>query len=364
MMSDHERLGRSYRRLLWAYPRHYRRARGEEMVSLLLDAAGPGQRRPSLPDATNLVLRGVAARLAVPRGPAYAAAAVVAALFGGVLLSASATAVALRHYPWLATAQPSTVYWFDAGRVVLVLVGAIGAWLLVGRALRGFRRFGLRGRLLLAAIGGPGLLLALWPSTGSALALVLGGPQASARELVHIGLMPPVAAMAGSLLLLAALLAEGAPRPADPVAATRLPPLRADLVYRLLAWASGGAHLLVALTTGLVIAAYLVISDRAGLRPLTGQYDPKNYVPFGPEWYNPLYWVFIVVYLTYLIGWLVSAGLLVFSVPLLVAGRVLGLARVGRVWYLLLAGVAVAVVPAALLLTTDLGRETTTWMLD
>jgi len=35
-----------YRVLLWAYPRRFRRVRAQEMLTTLLDAARPGQRRP------------------------------------------------------------------------------------------------------------------------------------------------------------------------------------------------------------------------------------------------------------------------------------------------------------------------------
>ena len=71
-------LERSYRRLLWAYPRWYRRERGVELLSTLLDAAAPDQRRPTVREAVDLVLGGLRCRFALPRGPGYR---VVGALF-------------------------------------------------------------------------------------------------------------------------------------------------------------------------------------------------------------------------------------------------------------------------------------------
>jgi hypothetical protein len=75
-----DRLARTYRRLLWAYPRGYRRARGAEMLTTLLDAAEPGRRRARPRDALNLVGRGLLCRLHVPNHPGYVVVACAAAL--------------------------------------------------------------------------------------------------------------------------------------------------------------------------------------------------------------------------------------------------------------------------------------------
>ncbi|WP_173036224.1 hypothetical protein [Phytohabitans flavus] len=77
-------LERAYRRLLLAYPRRYRRERGTEILTTLLDAARPDQRRPSPRDALDLVLGGLRRRLAIPRGPLPAAAATVVALLAAL----------------------------------------------------------------------------------------------------------------------------------------------------------------------------------------------------------------------------------------------------------------------------------------
>ncbi|MEH1128895.1 hypothetical protein [Micromonospora sp. CPCC 206061] len=86
-------LRRWYRWLLLAYPRWYRRERGAEMLTTLLDAARPGQRRPDPRDALDLLLRGGRRRFAVPRGPAYPAHlvyAVAVAAFAGLAAAAIA----------------------------------------------------------------------------------------------------------------------------------------------------------------------------------------------------------------------------------------------------------------------------------
>ncbi|BCJ43429.1 hypothetical protein GCM10010168_42610 [Actinoplanes ianthinogenes] len=56
----------SYRRLLWAYPRFYRRERGLEILTTLMDAAEPGQTRPSRGEALHLLLIGLRYRFVPP----------------------------------------------------------------------------------------------------------------------------------------------------------------------------------------------------------------------------------------------------------------------------------------------------------
>lgn len=85
MTESDERLRRSYERLLWAYPRWYRRERGTEILTTLLDAAPPGRRRPSLADALDLVGRGLRRRLAPPRTPLNRLVAATAATFSAFL---------------------------------------------------------------------------------------------------------------------------------------------------------------------------------------------------------------------------------------------------------------------------------------
>jgi len=55
-------LERRYRRLLVSYPRRWRREHGDEVVGTLLDAAGPGQRRPTRRETVNLIGNGLRRR--------------------------------------------------------------------------------------------------------------------------------------------------------------------------------------------------------------------------------------------------------------------------------------------------------------
>jgi hypothetical protein len=96
-MTDPDRLRRTYLRLIWTYPRWFRRERGLELVTTLLDDAAPGQQRPSRADALNLIGRGLRARLMPPRRIAAWAVSLLAALF--VALAAASAAVLVSPYP-------------------------------------------------------------------------------------------------------------------------------------------------------------------------------------------------------------------------------------------------------------------------
>ncbi|MEV0716942.1 hypothetical protein [Asanoa sp. NPDC050611] len=84
-------LERRYRRLLLAYPRGYRRARGEELVTTLLEGAPPDRTRPAVAEAWDLVRGGLRQRFGPPHGRRYTALAVLGAAalawvaFGGAL---------------------------------------------------------------------------------------------------------------------------------------------------------------------------------------------------------------------------------------------------------------------------------------
>ena len=73
------RLERDYRRLLLAYPREYRRARGDEIVTTLMEGTPPDRVRPPAGDAWDLVRGGLRKRFAPPHGRGYAAVALVCA---------------------------------------------------------------------------------------------------------------------------------------------------------------------------------------------------------------------------------------------------------------------------------------------
>jgi hypothetical protein len=81
-----------YRRLLAVYPAAHRQAYEEEMVGVLMAGAEPGQRRPALGEAVDLLWSGLVARFGRGRQDLRSAvwrdAAAVAGLIGVVLLAA------------------------------------------------------------------------------------------------------------------------------------------------------------------------------------------------------------------------------------------------------------------------------------
>ncbi len=85
-MHEQEALERSYRRLLWAYPRFYRRERGLEILTTMLEAARPGQRRATRGEAFHLLTSGLRCRL-VPPGRVGKIAAVVVTFWLALVLS-------------------------------------------------------------------------------------------------------------------------------------------------------------------------------------------------------------------------------------------------------------------------------------
>jgi hypothetical protein len=96
-VSKGERLLRGYRRLLWAYPRWYRRERGPELLTTLLDSAAPGQCRPTSADVRDLIAGGLRTRMRPPRTALARVVAVQVMLYVGVL--GAAAGVLMSGYP-------------------------------------------------------------------------------------------------------------------------------------------------------------------------------------------------------------------------------------------------------------------------
>jgi hypothetical protein len=92
-----DRLRRAYERLLWAYPRWYRRERGTELVTTLLDDAEPGRRRPTPAEAFDLVRGGLRTRLRLPGGLGVRAVAFLVTLYVAVI--GAAVGVSLTGFP-------------------------------------------------------------------------------------------------------------------------------------------------------------------------------------------------------------------------------------------------------------------------
>lgn len=78
-------LERRFRRLLRAYPRWYRRHRGEELLGTLLDASADDQERPTPTQRRDILRSGLKSRLRVRGRAGGVAVAVVLALVGAVL---------------------------------------------------------------------------------------------------------------------------------------------------------------------------------------------------------------------------------------------------------------------------------------
>ncbi|MEU4218508.1 hypothetical protein [Actinoplanes sp. NPDC026623] len=91
-MTAHDELEGRYRRLMTAYPLRHRREYEEEMVGVLLAAAEPGQRRPSVRDRADLLVNALAVRLrgcaGDSGGDAWRRAAHAVQLVGALLLLA------------------------------------------------------------------------------------------------------------------------------------------------------------------------------------------------------------------------------------------------------------------------------------
>jgi hypothetical protein len=85
------RLSRRYRRLLLGYPRAYRRARGDELVATLIEAAPPGRTRPTAREAANLLRHGLRARLGRSASRTVVAWALLTAVIGGLFGAAFAS---------------------------------------------------------------------------------------------------------------------------------------------------------------------------------------------------------------------------------------------------------------------------------
>ena len=127
------RLGRRYRRALWAYPPGPRRA---ELLDTLLDAAPEGRRWPTARERANLLGHGLRARLGRPGSRGVVALAVLVSLFAGFLAASAAHAIALTasadlpRGAALAEIQgslfPGLVPWAEQDGDVLTDLGGLG----------------------------------------------------------------------------------------------------------------------------------------------------------------------------------------------------------------------------------------------
>jgi hypothetical protein len=90
----------TFRRLLFAYPKSYRRRHGAEILTTLMEAAGSERRRPTAAEARDLLAGGLRQRFRLPVGRLMVVAAVL------VALTAGAFGAALGSFAGWATATP------------------------------------------------------------------------------------------------------------------------------------------------------------------------------------------------------------------------------------------------------------------
>lgn len=123
-------LERRCRTLLRAYPRWYRRQRGDEMLATLLEASQPGQRRPSARDARALIMGGLRVRATQDQRLTTGANLRLAAQLGVVLtlLLFAAGNLTTVFLVWihLYAAGVGTVHWSVFG--LLDLAAVVAAW--------------------------------------------------------------------------------------------------------------------------------------------------------------------------------------------------------------------------------------------
>ncbi|GAA2593839.1 hypothetical protein GCM10010399_25540 [Dactylosporangium fulvum] len=96
-------LRRRYRRLLLAYPGAYRRHHGAEILTTLMDAAGPGRERPTAAEVRDVVAGGLRQRFRLPVGRLMMLAALLTALTLGGLGASVGSAIG-----WSTAQRPPT----------------------------------------------------------------------------------------------------------------------------------------------------------------------------------------------------------------------------------------------------------------
>jgi hypothetical protein len=123
-------LERRCRRLLRAYPRWYRRQRGDEMLATLLEASQPGQRWPSARDVRALIMGGLRVRAAQDQRLTTAANLRLAAQLGAaltllLLIAGNLTSVIL-IWAHVYSSNTGIGYWLGYG--LLGLAAVVAAW--------------------------------------------------------------------------------------------------------------------------------------------------------------------------------------------------------------------------------------------
>ena len=123
-------LERRCRTLLRAYPRWYRRQRGEEMLATLLEASRPGQRWPSARDARALITGGLRVRAAQDQRLTTGASLRLAAQLGVALslLLLVANSLATATLVWVHVYAPYAHAGYLLASALLGLAAVVAAW--------------------------------------------------------------------------------------------------------------------------------------------------------------------------------------------------------------------------------------------
>jgi hypothetical protein len=122
-------LERRCRTLLLAYPRWYRRQRGDEMLATLLEASQPGQLWPSARDARALIVGGLRVRAVLEQRLTTAANLRLAAQLGAVLTVLVVVVGSMTNFVMMGPrlwVYPGPGYWLAYG--LLGLAAVIAAW--------------------------------------------------------------------------------------------------------------------------------------------------------------------------------------------------------------------------------------------
>jgi hypothetical protein len=91
-MTSSAPLQRHFRRLLRAYPSGYRRRHGDEILTTLMDTAGPGRQRPTAHEVRDLLTSGLRQRFRLPVGRLMLLGALLTAATAGALGVAAGSA--------------------------------------------------------------------------------------------------------------------------------------------------------------------------------------------------------------------------------------------------------------------------------
>jgi hypothetical protein len=145
VMADTTDLERGYRRLVALYPRSFRRENGDEIISVLLATAAPGQRRPGLAETFDLLRGATRMRLGLSRSPRTVLYA-VRLMYLGALAEIGTLVILLLTWPGIQSALlahdsalrrvPDPQYLLSTTRVIdiVVLACGIAAWLVLAWA--------------------------------------------------------------------------------------------------------------------------------------------------------------------------------------------------------------------------------------